>query len=377
LHRHEWDRIAALQPDTKNKTFLSAATMVAAATVAASRPQGDIANQLARLAAFCYNAVARTQTTNPRARNLRTNRTESTGKRSRVGIVNHRLTGDIATFRESPNRGGAFREGLPDTLVIHFTAGRSLDSSVATLCNPASKASAHLVVGRDAKVVQLVDFNLVAWHAGVSRYRDRVGLNNFAIGIEIDNAGRLAKTAGGDFNTWFGMKIPATDVISAVHRNETQAAFWETFPAEQIDKVFELAQLLVAQYEIRTIVGHEEISPGRKTDPGPAFPLDRMRERLLDWGRDRDTAPPEDDNVLSGTVSASLLNVRAAPSKLSPIAASPLRFGTQIDVVKGDDHGEWIHIISPVSGWLKREFVTLSNPPDGGAPAPAVSMNPQ
>jgi N-acetylmuramoyl-L-alanine amidase len=284
-----------------------------------------------------------------------------------VGIVNHRLSGDIATFRESPNRGGPFRQGQPDTLVIHFTAGRSLDSSVSTLCNPASKASAHLVVGRDAKVVQLVDFNLVAWHAGVSRYRDRVGLNNFAIGIEIDNAGRLVRTEGGDFNTWFGMKIPAADVISAVHRNETQAAFWETFPAEQIDKVFELAQLLVAQYKISTIVGHEEIAPGRKTDPGPAFPLDRMRERLLDWGRDRDSAPPEDDNVLSGTVTASSLNVRAAPSKLSPIAASPLRFGTQIDVVKSDDHGEWIHISSPVSGWLKREFVTLSSPPDAGA----------
>jgi hypothetical protein len=63
LHRHEWDRIAAPQPDTENKTFLSAATMVAAATVAARRPQGDIADQLAQLAAFCYNAVARTQTT--------------------------------------------------------------------------------------------------------------------------------------------------------------------------------------------------------------------------------------------------------------------------------------------------------------------------
>ena len=126
-----------------------------------------------------------------------------------MDIVNHRLTADsVTTFRESPNRGRPFATGQPDTLVIHFTAGRSLDSSVSTLCNPASKASAHLVVGRDAKVVQLVDFNTVAWHAGVSRYRDRVGLNNYSIGIEIDNAGRLTRTESGDFTTWFGMKIP-------------------------------------------------------------------------------------------------------------------------------------------------------------------------
>jgi len=282
-----------------------------------------------------------------------------------VAIVNHRLTADIATFRESPNHGRQFPPGQPDTLVIHFTAGRSVESSVTTLCNPASRASAHLVVGRDAKVVQLVDFNTVAWHAGVSQYRDRVGLNNYSIGIEIDNAGRLTRTEGGDFATWFGMKIPAGDVISAVHRNETVAALWETFTAEQIDKVFELAQMLVAQYGIRTIVGHEEIAPGRKSDPGPAFPLDRMRERILDWGRDRDTAPVEDGNTSTGTVNASALNVRTAPSKLSPIAAAPLKFGTPIEIIQGEDHGEWLHISSPVSGWLKSEFVKRAT----GAPA--------
>jgi N-acetylmuramoyl-L-alanine amidase len=290
-----------------------------------------------------------------------------------VGIVNHRLTPDLATFQESKNRGRQFATPLPDTLVIHYTAGRSLESSVETLCNPASSASAHLVVGRDGKVVQLVDFDTVAWHAGVSRYRDRVGLNNYSLGIEIDNAGRLRRTEGGDFVTWFGMKIPAADVISAVHRNEQKPDFWETFPEVQITQVFKLVQLLIAQYGIRTIVGHEEIAPGRKFDPGPAFPLDKMRERMLDWGRDRNSDPDQDDNTIFGTVNASLLNVRAGPSRLSPATDSPLRFGTRVEVAADEDHGDWIRIRNPVSGWVKSEYVNLDRPNTGGAGPPDIA----
>ena len=70
---------------------------------------------------------------------------------------------------------------------------------------------------------------------------------------------------------------------------------------------------------------------------------------------------------MTGTVNASLLNVRTAPSKLGPIAGAPLKFGTQVDVVKDEDHGEWIHVSGPVSGWLKGEFVTLSVPPTAGS----------
>ena len=66
-----------------------------------------------------------------------------------MNISNHRLIGDGINFVDSPSHSGLFDPGLPDTIIIHFTAGSSAESSVNALCNPKTKASAHLVVGRD------------------------------------------------------------------------------------------------------------------------------------------------------------------------------------------------------------------------------------
>jgi N-acetylmuramoyl-L-alanine amidase len=205
-------------------------------------------------------------------------------------IKNHRLSGTGISFVASPNHGGKFQASLPDTLVIHFTAGASLSSSVRSLCDPASRASAHVVVGREAAMVQLVPFDVIAWHAGASTLGARTGLNKYSIGIEIDNAGRLTQTAAGDFVTWFGRRVQKKDAIQGKHRNEPSLSWWHTYTQRQIELVFELSALLAQQYPIRTIVGHEEISPGRKSDPGPAFPLERLRDRILGAGRQEDAA---------------------------------------------------------------------------------------
>jgi N-acetylmuramoyl-L-alanine amidase len=101
-------------------------------------------------------------------------------------IENHLLSGEKIDFKNSPNISGKFKTGLLDTIVIHYTAGSSRESSVSTLINPGSKASAHLVIGRDGKITQLVPFDTIAWHAGNSSYKGRVGLNSYSIGIEID-----------------------------------------------------------------------------------------------------------------------------------------------------------------------------------------------
>jgi len=218
----------------------------------------------------------------------------------------HRLSGAKTSLRLSPNHGSAFPQGLPDTIVIHYTAGASLESSVASLCNPASKASAHVVVGRDGRIVQLVPFNQIAWHAGASSFGDRNGLNKFSIGIEIDNAGRLAQTAAGNFLTWFGRTVSKKDTIQAVHRNEAAPSWWHTYTEQQIERVFELCELLARTYPITTVVGHEDISPGRKSDPGPAFPLARLCDRTLGSARDADAAFERPAEVVSLSIVKSL-----------------------------------------------------------------------
>jgi N-acetylmuramoyl-L-alanine amidase len=209
-----------------------------------------------------------------------------------MNIQNHKLIGEKVSFSASPNLGGHFAKGLPDTVVIHYTAGASLESSVTSLSTPASKASAHIVVGRDGTIVQLVPFDVIAWHAGASSLGNRTGLNKYSIGIEIDNAGRLTQTAAGDFLTWFGKRIAREDAVPGVHRNESHPSWWHVFTEKQIERVNEAVTLLIETYPITIVVGHEEIAPGRKSDPGPAFPLDRLRDRWLGGGRKEDAPSP-------------------------------------------------------------------------------------
>lgn len=92
-------------------------------------------------------------------------------------ILRHRLQHDDGApvpFENSPNQRGGLDAKY---LIIHYTAGSSADSSVRWLTNPASEASAHLVIGRDGSITQLVAFDRVAWHAGKSRWHGLASLN--------------------------------------------------------------------------------------------------------------------------------------------------------------------------------------------------------
>jgi N-acetylmuramoyl-L-alanine amidase len=281
-----------------------------------------------------------------------------------VVITSHKVAG--APFKPTPNHGTSFAAGMPDTLIIHFTGGSSADSSVAWLCNPQAKASAHVVVARDGSITQLVPFDIVAWHAGESSYGGRSGFNRYSIGIEIDNPGRLARTEAGSYVASFGRSYPPEQVISAVHRNEHSPSFWLTYPEPQIAAVFDLCAALCAAYGIKQILGHEEIAPGRKIDPGPAFPLDRLRLELIERGRDaegpsapavagRTPAGAAPSAATQGVVIADWLNIRLAPRADAPLAAQPLRRGTLVEVL-GQQSG-WYRVGAGASGWVLGKYL--------------------
>ena len=161
-------------------------------------------------------------------------------------IVNHRLLKDDGApfaFKRSPNQSSAQRKLEHVYLVIHYTAGASAESSVSWLTNKAAKASAHLVIGRDGEITQLVAFNRVAWHAGVSRWIDHTGLNSLAIGIELDNPGVLTR-AGNTWRTSFGRISDSDEVMEAVHKNETQSRGWHLHTPEQLDAALEVSSVL-------------------------------------------------------------------------------------------------------------------------------------
>ncbi len=261
------------------------------------------------------------------------------------------LEGDNVKFEKTPNHGGTF---TPDSIVIHYTAGPSLKSAVRTLTSPRVSASAHLVIDRDGSIVQLAPFNIVTWHAGRSSYAGRKGYNNYSIGIEIVNEGVLKKS-GSVFRSWSGKKYSEHEVVKAIHRNQTTEKYWHTYSEEQIETVLNICELLLANYDIKYILGHEEIAPKRKTDPGPAFPLDKFRERLLGTTRDEEGIPDLPD---TGRIIANTLNIRSKPNTKASKVAKPLQKGKKVVIL--DEHNGWYKVSVSVVGWVFGKYVDIS-----------------
>jgi len=172
---------------------------------------------------------------------------------------------------------GALRRPIPGGsampvrrfLVIHFTSGATAESSIEFWRSPDAKgASAHIVIDRNGTVYQCRPFNVTCGHAGVSRWLNYSNLNTCSIGIELANAGddeRLTKR-------W--SQFPP---VEARHKNGGTLKKWEVYPVAQLNACEEVSKALVARYKLDDVVGHDDIAPSRKVDPGPAFPMQSLR----------------------------------------------------------------------------------------------------
>lgn len=267
-------------------------------------------------------------------------------------IVSGRLCHDDGTpyaYRESPNKKGVLK---PSYLVMHYTAGRSGVSSVNWLTNPEAKASAHLVISRDGTITQLVPFNRVAWHAGTSQWEGLSGMNNHSIGIELDNAGVLT-CQGNIWKAWFGGEYHDEDVVEAIHKHETEMRGWHGYTEKQTAAAIEVGRALVKQYKLKDVIGHDDIAPGRKRDPGPAFPMESFRAAVM--GR-RESEPERYRTTTH-------LNIRSGPGqtfdKLKEKALAP-----DTPLVLYRRQGEWCFVDvldkqgkPDLSGWVHGAYI--------------------
>lgn len=164
------------------------------------------------------------------------------------------------TERPSPNHDD--RRHPVDMLVIHYTGMEPAERAIAWLCDPASKVSAHYLVDQAGAVTRMVAEERRAWHAGVSWWRGRDDINSRSIGIELANPGH-------DFG-------------------------YDDFPEPQIAALIELAQGIVARHAIapRNVVGHSDVAPGRKIDPGERFPWAALADAGLGIRPAPDAAAP-------------------------------------------------------------------------------------
>ncbi|MDP2031403.1 MAG: N-acetylmuramoyl-L-alanine amidase [Thiobacillus sp.] len=277
-------------------------------------------------------------------------------------IQNHCLArddGQAASFFASPNTGGVI---TPSLLVLHYTAGSSAASTVAWFRDPRSRVSAHLIIGRDGSVTQLVPFNRAAWHAGRSSWGSLSGLNHYSIGIELDNAGCLVRSGGKWVSPLSRRSYPDSDVTVAIHKHAppgTQPCGWHAYTSAQIESTLECGMALVKQYGLNDILGHEDISPGRKCDPGPDFPIESVRARLMGRGDDR----PERYQT-----TARLYVRSGAGPGFAPLPGTPVPVGTEVEVLT--KHGLWWQVdvvgevngVMDIVGWCHSKYLALLEP---------------
>jgi len=115
------------------------------------------------------------------------------------------------------------------------------------------------------------------------------------------------------------------------------------------------AELIEAYPNIKQILGHEEIAPARKTDPGPAFPLDKLREQLLGSDRRNDGGAEMPD---TGRVMANTLNIRNTPQSDGALVAKPLSKGTLVSIV--DEQNGWYKIRTTIEGWVYGRYIDIN-----------------
>ena len=148
--------------------------------------------------------------------------------------------------RPSPNFDDRPPATAIDMLVLHYTGMESAEAALARLCDPGAKVSAHYVIGEDGAVTALVGEAVRAWHAGAASWRGEPDVNGRSIGIELVNPGHE-----------FG---------------------YRDFPDPQMAALERLASDILARHPIpaRNVVGHSDVAPGRKTDPGELFDWQRL-----------------------------------------------------------------------------------------------------
>lgn len=254
-------------------------------------------------------------------------------------------------FRLTPNRGKKIVD--LQYLVMHYTAVTKAAGSVSWFLDKNAQASAHLLIDRDGSVTQFAPFDTITWHAGKSQWNGLSGLNQYAIGIELVNGGRLKKIDN-QFVCPVDQKIVNNnDVIFARHKNEQETTYWQNYTTQQLEAAIEIAALLVRTYKLKDVIGHEDIAPFRKSDPGPAFPMPSFRARAM--GR-------KDENIDMYTTTTAV-NIRKGPATDFATVTDALPNKTKVLVLKRE--GNWsfvevlgkVHGLNDVEGWVSSKFL--------------------
>ena len=272
----------------------------------------------------------------------------------------HWLSPTDAKSKASPNKGGKI---TPRVIVMHYTATWTDKAAVNTLTDPTASASAHVVVGRDGAITQLVPFNTEAWHAGPSQWGSYRGLNKHSIGIEIVNIGYVRHTTHGYIDP-YGKVFKHADIekMGLIGFQDTRlgpGAFYPPlYPESQLLAVDGIVGTLLRAYpSIEAIVTHREIDTrGWKVDPGPAFPMMRYTQML----NNRKVSKVVTKTAKrTGIVAAEALNVRINAASDADLASwGPVAEGVKLHIL--DEKPDWFRVSTLdglKTGWVRSKYI--------------------
>ncbi|WP_348540268.1 N-acetylmuramoyl-L-alanine amidase [Ruegeria sp. R14_0] len=160
-------------------------------------------------------------------------------------------------WHPSPNFGPR-RDGLkPSLIVLHYTAMNNAQEALERLCDPVHEVSAHYLIGGDGTLWQMVREEDRAWHAGAGEWHGQNDINSRSIGIELDNTGQH----------------PFSDL--------------------QMQRLEQLLRQIMRRWTIQPngVIGHSDMAPGRKFDPGPKFDWLRLERNALAAPRGQGDSP--------------------------------------------------------------------------------------
>ncbi|MGE0665910.1 MAG: N-acetylmuramoyl-L-alanine amidase [Sphingomonadales bacterium] len=168
----------------------------------------------------------------------------------------------MITDRQSPNFSARPPGFDIDLLILHYTGMGSCKDAIDRLCDPEAKVSSHYLIDEDGTVHQLVTEDKTAWHAGQSCWEGKIGMNQRSVGIELVNPG---------------------------HEHG-----YRDFPEAQMTALEKLCQQVLSRHPIprRQVLGHSDIAPMRKDDPGELFPWERLAKQGIGlWPQQTDMEP--------------------------------------------------------------------------------------
>jgi len=153
--------------------------------------------------------------------------------------------------REVPSPNWDERTLPVEMVVLHYTEMKPAQAALDRMCDPAAKVSAHYMITEEGEVIRLVSERKRAWHAGQSFWRGHKDVNSASIGIELDHPGH--------------------------------ALGYRPFADAQVEALVPLLNAIVKRHNIprANVVGHSDVAPARKIDPGELFPWDRLAEYRL------------------------------------------------------------------------------------------------